>query len=61
MVIPEIGLDDEPITPVIRELTVTNRKPKKHDHRTADEPAGQIGGDQMRWRRSPAPARASRR
>ena len=29
---PEIGLDDEPITPVIRELTVTNRNPNKHDH-----------------------------
>src|SRR5438270_3361310 len=28
MVIPEIGLDDEPITPVIRELTVTNKNPK---------------------------------
>ena len=29
IVIPEIGLDDEPITPVIRELTVTNRNPKR--------------------------------
>ena len=29
IVIPEIGLDDEPITPVIRELTVTNRNPNK--------------------------------
>ena len=28
IVMPEIGLDDEPITPVIRELTVTNRNPK---------------------------------
>src|SRR5271163_1351124 len=27
IVIPEIGFDDEPITPVIRELTVTNRNP----------------------------------
>src|SRR5580693_3854169 len=27
IVMPEIGLDDEPITPVIRELTVTNTKP----------------------------------
>src|SRR3954453_14897665 len=25
IVIPEIGFDDDPITPVIRELTVTNR------------------------------------
>ncbi len=29
IVIPEIGLDDEPITPVIRELTVTNRNPNR--------------------------------
>ena len=29
IVIPEIGFDDEPITPVIRELTVTNRNPNK--------------------------------
>ncbi len=28
MVIPEIGLDDEPISPVRREETVTKRKPK---------------------------------
>ena len=28
MVMPEIGLDDEPISPVNREDTVTNRKPK---------------------------------
>src|SRR5258707_15882707 len=27
IVMPEIGLDDDPITPVIRELTVTNTKP----------------------------------
>src|SRR5262245_7180593 len=27
-VIPEIGFDDEPISPVRREETVTNRKPK---------------------------------
>src|SRR5262249_23246775 len=27
IVIPEIGFDDEPISPVSRELTVTNRKP----------------------------------
>ena len=27
-VIPEIGFDDEPISPVSREETVTNRKPK---------------------------------
>ena len=27
IVIPEIGFDDEPITPVIRELTVTKRNP----------------------------------
>src|SRR4051812_44441707 len=29
IVMPEIGFDDEPITPVIRELTVTNRKPNR--------------------------------
>ena len=28
IVMPEIGFDDEPITPVIRELTVTKRNPK---------------------------------
>ena len=28
IVIPEIGFDEEPISPVIRELTVTNRNPK---------------------------------
>ena len=27
-VIPEIGLEDEPISPVRRDETVTNRKPK---------------------------------
>ena len=27
-VMPEIGLEDEPISPVSREETVTNRKPK---------------------------------
>ena len=27
-VIPEIGFDDEPISPVNREETVTNKKPK---------------------------------
>src|SRR5207249_2492671 len=29
IVMPEIGFDDEPITPVIRELTVTNKNPKR--------------------------------
>src|SRR6516164_7788393 len=29
MVIPEIGFEEEPITPVMRELTVTNKKPNK--------------------------------
>ena len=48
IVIPEIGLDDEPITPVIRELTVTNRNPNKHDHPAADQPAGELGGNQVR-------------
>src|SRR5215813_7558164 len=28
-VMPEIGFDDEPISPVRRDETVTNRKPKK--------------------------------
>ena len=28
MVMPEIGLEDEPISPVRRRETVTNRKPK---------------------------------
>ena len=28
IVIPEIGFDDDPISPVIRELTVTKRNPK---------------------------------
>ena len=32
IVMPEIGLDDEPISPVSRELTVTNRNPNEHDH-----------------------------
>ncbi len=27
-VIPEMGFDEDPISPVRRELTVTNRKPK---------------------------------
>ncbi len=45
---PEIGLDDEPITPVIRELTVTNRNPNNTIMTAADQPARQVGGDQMR-------------
>ena len=45
---PEIGFDDEPISPVIRELTVTNRKPNRQDHGSADGPARGIRGDQVR-------------
>ena len=48
MVIPEIGLDDEPITPVIRELTVTNRNPNRTIMHAADQPAVEVGGDQVR-------------
>ena len=45
IVIPEIGFDDEPITPVIRELTVTNRNPNKHDHaaRRSSRPGNSVG------------------
>ena len=36
-VMPEIGFDDEPISPVRREHTVTNKKPEDHDQdRAAD-------------------------
>ena len=37
-VMPEIGFDDEPISPVNRDETATNKKPKHHDQRGA--PAG---------------------
>ena len=47
-VMPEIGFDDEPISPVSREETVTNRKPNSDDHRRADDPAGEVGRDQVR-------------
>jgi hypothetical protein len=32
MVMPEIGFELEPISPVSREETVTKRKPQKDDH-----------------------------
>ena len=44
IVMPEIGLDDEPITPVIRELTVTNTKPNNTIMPRADQPAGRSVG-----------------
>ena len=34
-VIPEIGFDDEPISPVSRDETVTNRNPNSDDHHRA--------------------------
>ncbi len=41
-VIPEIGFDDEPISPVSRDETVTNRNPKSGDHQGADDPPGHV-------------------
>ncbi len=38
MVIPEMGFDDDPTSPVSRLETVTNRKPNKENHDRADEP-----------------------
>ena len=36
-VMPEIGFDDEPISPVSRDETVTNRKPNNDDQHRADD------------------------
>ena len=47
IVMPEIGLDDEPITPVMRELTVTNRNPNNTIIAPPIKPARQVGGDQV--------------
>ena len=48
-VIPEIGFDDEPISPVSREETVTNRNPKSDDHRRRRRPGPvSVGRDQVR-------------
>ena len=55
-VIPEIGFDDEPISPVSRDETVTNRKPKSDDHHRADDPAGDVGRASGASRRSRRPA-----
>ena len=46
-VMPEIGFDDEPISPVSRDETVTNRKPKSTIITAADDPAGGVGRDQV--------------
>src|SRR2546428_269907 len=45
MVIPEIGLEDEPISPVKRDDTVTKRKPKTRIIRPPTKP----------WKLSPSP------
>ena len=39
-VIPEIGLDDEPISPVSRDETVTNRNPRTTIRAAAKRPNG---------------------
>ena len=59
IVMPEIGFDDEPISPVSRDETVTNRNPNSTISTAPTMPAeSTIVGHQVRRRRSRPPGRA---
>ena len=51
IVMPEMGFDDEPITPVIRELTVTNKEPEQDNHHGAHQAAHEVSGYEDRTMR----------
>ena len=52
-VMPEIGLDEDPISPVSRDETVTNRKPKHDDQDRAEHVHVQRRGGKDGQHRAP--------